>query len=231
MATSCIKRFDSFEHSDKKSANGDFLHLFARARVIKLMSGAGQYQEAEQYAQESIAMGRQILEKNRNDGDILVPLSRMLYRSAANLLTAKEQTEIAGERLDEAVKRMTELASSTKLAPHISGLASALLHQARYFEIRNELAAADKSIMKSVQQINALVAKSPTPGYLAELAEILHEHAKIKIAAGEKPAAIALLQQAKTRQEEACKQSPENVPFKTLLQSITALLDETGRAN
>jgi len=231
MAMSCIKRFDSFEHSDKKSANGDFLHLFARARVIKLMSGAGQYHEAEQYAQESIAMGRQVLDKNPNDGDILVPLARMLYRSAGNLLTAKEQTVIAGERLDEAVKRMTELASSTKLAPHISGLASALLYQARYYEVRNELSDADKSIMKSVQQINALVSKSPTPGYLSELAEILHEHAKIKIATGEKPAAIELLQQAKTRQEEACKQSPENVPFKTLLQSITALLDEMGRAN
>jgi hypothetical protein len=75
-------------------------------------------------------------------------------------------------------------------------------------------------ISSANKTIDALIKASPSPGYIAMLADILLERARIKLATGDVPAAQGFIEQAQQYQVKACSESPESIQFMDSLREI-----------
>ncbi len=212
--------WDTIRQSGDSKPTDVFLSMSSTAQLIDLLSQAGQTEEAANLAVVTIEQSRPLISKSLDDGNLVVPFSRVLYLSAQNLMLANTDSGVAGERLAQAEKFLGDLSSKTKVATHLSAFVTAQRIHATFWRLQGNLKKAEELIVPANKLSEALLKATSSPGYLTQLAEILRERSKIKLASNELEAARDFISQAQHKQQQACQESPENISFKNLLQTL-----------
>ena len=216
-ADACLHRI---LHSVEKKSNDEIISLFLKAQLVSLISQSGDVERAEQAALETIEIARPIIDKSPDDGNLVVPYCRILIWSARNSFLANQQPSIAENRLAEATKRLVEVTSKTKIATHLYALVLGQRVRAEFCRRQGDNKLAEELISSANKTIDALIKASPSPGYIAMLADILLERARIKLATGDVPSAQGFIEQAQQYQLKACSESPESTQFMDSLREI-----------
>jgi hypothetical protein len=128
------------------------------------------------------------------------------HSTSESITDSTGPTDAAVAELDESLKLWEELAPAS--AGYRYYLGDALRVQGNVFRLQMKLAESEASLLRSKEILEAVVKQSDTADNKDVLADSLRDLAATRQAAGDKAAALDLLQQAVALETAACALSP-----------------------
>ncbi len=219
-AVSSTATFQLLLSSDQAADADPIMLLLSLARQVTLLHQLRRHDEANALSLVAIAEGKKWLSQRLGDPNIALPLARIHYWTAEGIADSQGSTAEAVAQITEALVILEDLVAKSGNAGYLYGLGDALRIQGKILRLQMKYPEAEATLIKSRERLEQLVKASDTADHRDVLARSLHELATIKIAAGDKPAAIELLQQAEAMQTEACRMAPESKAMQRELELI-----------
>ena len=201
--------------------------LMARSRQMLLLFKLGRLDEAKAAYIEAIASGREWQGKRPDDDDIALPIARILYWSAEQLVNVEGPSDDADTRVAEAIAISDDLVKKRLQSGYLCAQADSLRVQAKILRLRGKFDEAGNAIAKSRAILESLVKVVDRSDNRDCLAKTLHELSMLKRDEKDKSASREYLKEAVNMQTEACRLSPSNVEIQTHLDELIAALNST----
>ena len=201
--------------------------LMARSRQVLLLFKLGRLDEAKAAYIEAIASGREWQGKRPDDDDIALPIARILYWSAEQLVNVEGPSDDAATRVAEAIAISDDLVKKRLHAGYLYAQGDSLRVQAKILRLQGKFDEARNAIAKSRTILESLVKVVDRSDNRDCLAKTLHELSMLKRDEKDKSASSDYLKEAVNMQTEACRLSPSNVELQTHLDELTTALNST----
>ncbi len=209
-SVSSAATFQMLLSTDQVIDTDPFMLLLTLARQITILHQLGRHDEAKSISAAAFAEGKKWRTERPGEARVALPVARIHYWTAEGIADSEGSTEEAVVQITEALVILEELVAKSANASYVYGLGDALRIQGKILRLQMKYPEAEAALIKSRESLEKLVKASDTADNRDVLARSLHELATIKIVAGDKPAAIELLQQAEAMQTEACRMEPES---------------------
>ncbi|MFY8199725.1 MAG: hypothetical protein ACOVLE_03585, partial [Pirellula staleyi] len=178
--------------------------LIARSRQMLLLFKLGRLDEAKAAYIVAIASGREWQGKRPGDDDIALPIARILYWSAEQLVNVEGPSDDAATRVAEAIAISDDLVKKRLHAGYLYAQGDSLRVQAKILRLQGKFDEAGNAIAKSRTILESLVKVVDRSDNRDCLAKTLHELSMLKRDEKDNSASSDYLKEAVNMQTEAC---------------------------